>query len=302
MQQKYYSNGKLLLTGEYGILDGAKGLAVPTKFGQTLEITSIKETVILWKGITVDDRIWFSAEFNLQDLTIKKSSDSEIAKTLQQIFIEAKKLNPKFLNDATGFNGVTKLSFPREWGLGTSSTLINNIATWAGIDAHQLLWKSFGGSGYDISCAQHNTPIIYHIKNNLPQVKPVDFNPLFKDAIFFVYLNQKQSSKKAISNYRSKKFNLKRLISDIDTISLKMVSAKELLEFEILVTAHEKLLSEILEITPVKEKLFVDYFGTIKSLGGWGGDFIMVTGNEKTPEYFKSKGFEIVLSFKEMVL
>ncbi len=302
MQQKYYSNGKLLLTGEYGILDGAKGLAVPTKFGQTLEITSIKETVILWKGITVDDRIWFSAEFNLQDLTIKKSSDSEIAKTLQQIFIEAKKLNPKFLNDATGFNGVTKLSFPREWGLGTSSTLINNIATWAGIDAHQLLWKSFGGSGYDISCAQHNTPIIYHIKNNLPQVKPVDFNPLFKDAIFFVYLNQKQSSKKAISNYRSKKFNLKRLISDIDTISLKMVSAKELLEFEILVTAHEKLLSEILEITPVKEKLFADYFGAIKSLGGWGGDFIMVTGNEKTPEYFKSKGFEIVLSFKEMVL
>jgi mevalonate kinase len=28
----FYSNGKLLLTGEYLVLDGAKSLALPTKF------------------------------------------------------------------------------------------------------------------------------------------------------------------------------------------------------------------------------------------------------------------------------
>ena len=38
MEQNYYSNGKLLLTGEYVVLDGAKALAVPTKFGQLLNI------------------------------------------------------------------------------------------------------------------------------------------------------------------------------------------------------------------------------------------------------------------------
>ena len=300
MQQKFYSNGKLLLTGEYAILDGAKGLAVPTKFGQSLEITSTQETILLWKSLTVNGEIWFSAEYNLKDLTIKKSSDKETANTLQQILIEAKKLNPKFL--ATGLMVITNLSFPRKWGLGTSSTLINNIAQWAGVDAHQLLWKSFGGSGYDISCAQHNTPILYHTKNNLPQVKPINFNPAFKDAIYFVYLNQKQSSKKAISTYRDKQFRLNSLISNIDTISSKMIATKELLEFEALIVAHEKLLSEILEITPVKERLFPDYFGAVKSLGGWGGDFVMATGNEKTPEYFKSKGFDIIIPFTEMVL
>ena len=35
---RMYSNGKLLISGEYVILDGALSLAVPTLFGQYLEI------------------------------------------------------------------------------------------------------------------------------------------------------------------------------------------------------------------------------------------------------------------------
>jgi hypothetical protein len=38
MQKTFYSNGKLLITGEYLILDGAKGLALPTKMGQNLSV------------------------------------------------------------------------------------------------------------------------------------------------------------------------------------------------------------------------------------------------------------------------
>ncbi|MEX0362209.1 MAG: GHMP kinase, partial [Allomuricauda sp.] len=37
MQQEFYSNGKLLLSEEYAVLDGAVGLAVPAKFGQSLK-------------------------------------------------------------------------------------------------------------------------------------------------------------------------------------------------------------------------------------------------------------------------
>ena len=44
----YYSNGKLLLTGEYLVLDGAKSLAIPTKFGQDLSVEKIKEPQIIW--------------------------------------------------------------------------------------------------------------------------------------------------------------------------------------------------------------------------------------------------------------
>ena len=36
MKKEFYSNGKLLITGEYLVLDGAKAFALPTKFGQNL--------------------------------------------------------------------------------------------------------------------------------------------------------------------------------------------------------------------------------------------------------------------------
>ena len=41
LEQNFYSNGKLLLTAEYLVLDGAKALALPTKFGQDLEVKKI---------------------------------------------------------------------------------------------------------------------------------------------------------------------------------------------------------------------------------------------------------------------
>ncbi len=302
MQQEFYSNGKLLLSGEYVILDGAKGLAVPTKFGQSLLVKPTGGSTLSWTSINADGETWFSAKLSLKGLNIKETSNIEtnIEKESNDITSDA---DTYVIHNALGIPHVsTKLSFPREWGLGTSSTLINNIAQWASIDAHQLLWNSFGGSGYDISCAQHNTPILYHIKKQLPQAEPVAFNPPFKDAIYFVYLNQKQSSKKAIANYRSKEFHLEKLIIDIDAISLQMIAATELSLFENLLQAHEELLSRVLEISPIKQRLFSDYFGVIKSLGGWGGDFVMATGNEKTPEYFISKGFDTVIPFEEMIL
>ena len=34
----YYSHGKLLLTAEYAVLKGAKGLAIPCERGQILDV------------------------------------------------------------------------------------------------------------------------------------------------------------------------------------------------------------------------------------------------------------------------
>jgi hypothetical protein len=57
-----------------------------------------------------------------------------------------------------------------------------------------------------------------------------------------------------------------------------------------------------LQLTPVKERLFDDYFGAVKSLGAWGGDFVLATGDKTTPAYFKKKGYSTVLTYKEMIL
>ena len=212
-----------------------------------------------------------------------------------------KTLNPAFLGNTQGYSIETKLGFPTDWGLGSSSTLINNIAQWASVDAHELLWNSFGGSGYDISCAQHDTPIFYQLNSGKPMVMPTVFNPPYKEELYFVHLNKKQDSRKAIANYRNKQFDKTTLVAKITSITEKMLLAEGVETLESLIVAHERLLSEVLEMEPIKEK-FKDYFGAIKSLGGWGGDFVLVTGNEKTPDYFKAKGFTTVIPYQEMIL
>ena len=307
---EFYSNGKLLLTGEYLVLDGAKALALPTKFGQNLIVEKIVEPHLIWGSFTNTGECWFEAVFDLSKLRLvsatfnsdKEGSAEFIAETLLEILEEARNLNPDFLNVYGGYIVKTKLNFPRNWGLGSSSTLINSIASWAKVDAFKLLWNSFKGSGYDIACAQNDTPIFYQIKDKNPIVKQVHFNPIFKENLFFVFLNKKQDSKKGIAKFRESQKDFSDELKRISELSDAFLVAESLLDFEKLIIEHEQIISSIIKINPVKDKLFPDYFGEIKSLGAWGGDFVMVTGNEKTPSYFKNKGFEIVISYSEMIL
>ncbi|WP_166384319.1 GYDIA family GHMP kinase [Polaribacter sp. 11A2H] len=306
----FYSNGKLLITGEYLVLDGAKSLAIPTKFGQDLVVEKIKEPQLIWGSFTHTGECWFEAIFDLKKLRLinctfnsdKEGSGEVIAETLLSILKEAKNLNPDFLASENGFVVKTNLTFPRNWGLGTSSTLINSIASWAKIDAFKLLWNSFKGSGYDIACAQNDTPVFYHIKDKKPVVEPVEFNPSFKENLFFVHLNQKQDSKEGISKFRESNINFDKEIKRISEISEALLKVESLEKFEDLIVEHEQIISSIIKLTPVKEKLFPDYFGVIKSLGAWGGDFVLVTGNSDTPSYFKNKGYETILTYSQMVL
>ncbi|GAL63796.1 hypothetical protein [Algibacter lectus] len=48
--KEYFSNGKLLISGEYVVLDGAISLAVPTKYGQSLTVENINEAKIIWRS------------------------------------------------------------------------------------------------------------------------------------------------------------------------------------------------------------------------------------------------------------
>ncbi|TVZ55830.1 mevalonate kinase [Lutibacter sp. Hel_I_33_5] len=311
----HYSNGKLLLTGEYLILDGAKSLAVPTKFGQDLVVEPIKESQLIWGSFTNTGECWFEAVFDLPKLRLanctfnsEKEGNAEfIAETLLEILQEAKKLNPDFLQTENGFVVKTNLTFPQNWGLGSSSTLINNIASWAKVDAFKLLWNSFKGSGYDIACAQNDSPIFYQLNDGKPIVNQVEFYPDFSDELFFVHLNKKQDSKEGIKRYRDyiKKRPFDSAQSDIQQISNlsdEFVKAFSVKDLDKIIIEHERIISSIIKLKPIKENLFPDYFGAVKSLGAWGGDFVLATGNNDTPDYFKNKGFETILKYSEMIL
>ena len=307
MRKNFYSHGKLLLTGEYLVLDGAKVLGIPTKKGQTLTVKENNTKRIHWKSYDVEDNCWFEATFQYKEkrISIIKNSigSAKISDTLIHILNSAIFLNPEFLTNTKGLLVETKLEFPRDWGLGSSSTLINNIAQWSTVNAFTLLEKSFGGSGYDIACAQHNTPILYQRNNGNPLVDKIEFIPSFAPNLYFVHLNKKQDSKDAIRHYRSLPIDsTKAAIEQIQEITQKIVTCQDLSSFKMLLSDHEQIISEIIKIPTIKSRLFSEYQGAIKSLGGWGGDFILATGSKDEIQYFQEKGYHTIIPYYEIVL
>lgn len=296
---RYYSNGKLLLTGEYVVLDGALSLAVPTKLGQSLEVKCTDSSFINWKSLNHNNGLWFEASFDVK--TLDTQEITSISERLKNIIKAARHLNKNFLNENCGYDVITKLGFPENWGLGSSSTLINNIANWAKIDAYKLLNNTFGGSGYDIACASNNTAILYEKEMEI-KVSSLDFNPSFKNKLFFIHLNRKQNSRDGIKHYNSVKGKIKKEISQISEITLKMIDCTSLKMFESLIIEHERLISIITNQETVKSKLFPDFKGEIKSLGAWGGDFVLASGTASNMNYFKDKGYKTIIAYKDMVL
>jgi mevalonate kinase len=305
MKKEFYSNGKLLITGEYLVLDGANALALPTKFGQNLIVEKGNNQEIKWISYDADGSIWLDVQLSFDDILKKNTlGESESVKnTLIEILHQGYLLNPDFIANSEGYHISSQLTFPRNWGLGTSSTLINNIAQWLAIDAFVLLNNSFGGSGYDIACAQNDNPILYHLDNGKPVIETVSFEPKFTENLHFVYLEKKQSSKASIvSYYNNKNKDLADDIISNNKITSAVLKSKTLQEFAIALEEHEAEMSNILEMQTIKESLFPDFNGVIKSLGAWGGDFVLAISKENPADYFNQRGFRTIVSYKDMIL
>lgn len=310
MKKKFYSNGKLLISGEYVVLDGATALAVPTSYGQSLTVEEAdSEEVLRWKSYDHSGKLWIDERFTLkgdQITPISMPTDTKekaLQQRLEQILAAANKLNPKLLNSGKGYSVTTKLDFPANWGLGSSSTLINNLASWFEIDAYELLKLTFGGSGYDIASARNDHPITFTRKGDEAIILAAPFAPSFKEELFFVHLNRKQSSRDSIQHYHSQpKQKLSGSIEKISGITHQLISAETILEFELLLEIHEHIISSLINRPRIQSDLFPDYPRKIKSLGGWGGDFILATGNESEAAYFQQKGYTTIIPYSKMVL
>lgn len=313
MKKTFRSNGKLLISGEYVVLDGAKALALPTTYGQSLSIEENSSNTITWRSHNEKGEIWFEDTFIIDNGEILKSTstpnntniqiDYATPNRLLQILKVAKDLNPTFLKNNQGYNITTHQDFNRKWGLGTSSTLINNLANWLEIDAYSLLQKTFGGSGYDIACAQNSTPITYQLSSARQRlVEPVVFNPSFKNHLYFVYLNQKQNSRDGIKAYKALGSVDTSTVNTISRLTEAVIASTSLSDFEHLVTEHEAIIAHLIQQIPIQSRWFSDFNGTIKSLGAWGGDFVLATSATDPTDYFTSKGFTTIIPYQQMVL
>jgi len=305
---KFYAPGKLLISGEYAVLNGAKALAIPTVgYGQKLELYGAKNGTHLWQSYD-SNGIWFEASFSLDLTQILEASNKSQAVVIQQLLLYIKSHNAKLLDQPLHFKTI--LNFNRQWGFGSSSSLIALLSKWSQLSPFDLLDISFGGSGYDLAVALQDQPILYQLKSSKKITspvyrekqalwQPVHFKPVFAGNIFLVYRNVKQNSREAIRSYRKHLPSMQQ-IRQISQITESIIKCNNLPVFEQLIERHEQMISHILQRPTVKQELFSDYPGQIKSLGAWGGDFILATGIQ-APSYFKSRGYTTILNLKDIL-
>jgi mevalonate kinase len=322
----YQAHGKFLLTGEYLVLKGALALALPLKLGQSMSVETFpetspnekiassetfRETSLQWNAYKPDGP-WFSVTLNPKNLEIIDSDDQPKAEKLRQILQAVKQLNSKAF-EGNDLMFTTHLDFDPNWGLGSSSTLIANLARWTDVNPYELLKLTFGGSGYDIACATAERPIYYQVKTEVPEpvegptpmVEPIDFNPPFAEHLFFIYQGQKQSSSKEIKAFLAKAnpVDLQKDIEAVSEISRAVPKCENLDEFGMLMQCHERIISRCIGQEPV-QKHFPDFEGLLKSLGAWGGDFILAATNwdrDQVRAYFKGKGLDVVFGYNDLV-
>ncbi len=304
--QYYFGHGKLLLSGEYFVLDGAMSLALPTKVGQSLSVNyspSFSPT-LSWKSFDVNGNCWFDSKFEFWHFKCLDEKPSEDALFLQKILQQVRKQNTHFLRDDVDVKVESRLGFPISWGLGSSSSLVYNIAQWAYVSPFELLFKTLGGSGYDIACAQSDGPITYKKTTGGPNWSPIYFHPSFAENLYFVYLGKKQNSREAVKDYAKKRPFSPTLITKITELTQDFLNSQTLKQFQLSMTVHEQLVGDALGLVPVKDKLFSDFSGAIKSLGAWGGDFVLVASDDSynnIKSYFESKGLDVMYKYNELI-
>ena len=320
----YKSNGKLLLTGEYLVLKGATALALPLKLGQSLDVEALEENEnrIYWNAykkstdngkqttdIVHNPQPWFSVVLDKTDFSVIETDDNEKAERLSSIMSKVKSLNDNVFNDSHDYKFNTLLDFDPQWGLGSSSTLINNVSEWAEIDPYALLDSTFKGSGYDIACAKSNEPIFYKVNrqqstDNGRIIEIANFNPEFKDNLYFVYQGHKQSSANEVKAFLAKEKRYEREIESVSEISRILPDIQTLRDFCYFIKVHEEIMERCLDQKRIK-KYYSDFEGEMKSLGAWGGDFFMAATNwdeAKVKKYFENKGNNVIFKYKDIII
>ncbi|MFN3939421.1 MAG: GYDIA family GHMP kinase [Chitinophagales bacterium] len=300
--KSFHANGKLLISGEYLILHGALSLAVPCKYGQRMEVEETDAEKIHWKSLLMDGDIWKEEIIDIDTLSKKINTSDSI---LLQVLKTTIQLKPHFAKTLQHKKVTTHLEFPPQWGLGSSSTLIHLIAQWSGADPLTINSEIMKGSGYDIACAGANRPILFKKDAEGAIWDTVHFTPPSPEKIFFIHLNRKQNSQEAIAAFNHKNKKYADEVDTISEISEALLFCDNFSDFLILLQEHEDVMQYVLQQEKVQTTLFSDFPGVIKSLGAWGGDFVMAASEMEEKEvkgYFRTKGFETIVKYNQMVL
>ncbi len=300
---RFHAKGKLLLSAEYMVMFGSTALAIPLKLGQSLEISSKTDPANFKWTAYHQQNPWFSATLNPGTLEVKDSSNVKIAQDLKKLLGACIQLKPSFKEAMYEKDAVTRLDFPPDYGFGSSSTLIALLAKWADVNPLDLHFMVSEGSGYDVACTLADGPITYKLKDRSPQYNSTPFNPPFREQIWFAWLGHKQATASHLSMVASRLSPNAETIQKFSQFTLGMLDASTLEQFRKIMESHEKALSQLLGMNPVSGR-FRKLPGSVKSLGAWGGDFVMIASDANQAslsKYLAKYGIHTLYNFKDLV-
>ncbi len=294
------ANGKLLLTSEYFILDGATGWAMPTQYGQSMTVTPTKNP--MWQAFLNDKTPWIETklDFNLDP-------SSEESSLLFQILNYVKQENPENFEQKINNLFQLFLDFERAWGLGSSSTFIALIADFFEIDPYKLNHTFFKGSGYDIACAFASEALLYtNLDSENRSIESFPIAQSIKPHLFFIYTGQKQNSREAIQYYRNLPKKEKDIaINDLNFITSELIRKQNFKDWLYFLKIHEDIVSKVLKLEKISHTLAKELPFFTKSLGAWGGDFILCLADDE-PNKIKNRisetGFQTYFEYKDLIL
>jgi mevalonate kinase len=304
MFNHFTAHGKLLLSAEYLVLKGSLALAIPLNNGQKMKVEPSNQDGLIWTANTLNAK-WFDVTFD-QNFNILKTTNKPHAEKLSQILRAAIEINPSSEQIIKNKSVTTTLEFNPQWGWGSSSTLLHLLGQWLQVDPWLLMDQTFGGSGYDIACAGATQPIFYkRLPGAMPNVTFAPFNPPFLSHLGVVWLNHKQNSSTEVKNFlNGGRIDLKS-IDEITAITIEMARIDDLSYFEKLMAEHEQIIGQATGLQPIQKEIFPDFAGSIKSLGAWGGDFILYACQqpfENCEKYFQTKGYNQLFRLEEIML
>ncbi|MEY3573833.1 MAG: hypothetical protein RLZZ617_431 [Bacteroidota bacterium] len=300
--------GKILLSGEYVVLDGATALGLASRMGQSMAVFRGSEPGYLrWTALDHLHNPWLQANYRIVDgqwSVGEVSAEASESAGLLQNWLQAAWTLMAGLGEgsASGYGGAswndilhqegmavqTQLDFARSWGLGSSSTALALLAQWLGVDARRLYALTTNGSGYDLEVALQNASILYHLPEGRPItnshapallepiVQPIPYRSPQGGGLWLVDPGGKQISAKEVVRYRNLDTNQRMAcVEEISSLSIGLATCPDVTTMLDYFVRHDTILENLLGQPCLQRSAGNGFPGRLKSLGAWGGDLFL---------------------------
>ena len=158
-----------------------------------------------------------------------------------------------------------EFNFDIEWtqinGWGSSGSTIANLCKVFDLDPIDCYKE---GSGIDFWTSYKNSSLLYNKKESIN----LDIQWNFTDQIYFLPLNKKVSSPTFTLNDFP--------VNEINDLTSLIANCRNIESFLNYLKEHDKIVSQIIEIKPLQMK----HCSYVKYLGTWGGDTVMLIGDD----------------------